>query len=214
MMDRQYLKRIDPIEIFSLLLAAGFHDVGHPGTTNLFQQNALTPLAIRYNDVSILENMHSAVGHSMLMGEEKRDEWDVFKWWDKEDKLVARHVMTTSILGTDMSNHFVHLTKIDSLVDEVRLLAKEVKGENYDEPILSIITQTLDSHVEDGEDKDTPQAKLVEKCRTLDGIILRALLHAADLSNPVKTVDLAEYWAHRVLNEFFQQGECDSNLGL
>jgi hypothetical protein len=115
-----------PLEIFSLILAATFHDVGHPGSNNLFHKNAMTPFAMRYNDVSILENMHAAVGHSLLMGEERKDEWDVFKNWKQSQIIEARGIMIRAILGTDMSNHFFKMEEIMEKIESVRFTANIV----------------------------------------------------------------------------------------
>jgi cAMP-specific phosphodiesterase 4 len=46
--------------IFSFLFAAMIHDIGHPGTNNAFMINTHDKIAIRYNDKSVLESMHSA----------------------------------------------------------------------------------------------------------------------------------------------------------
>ena len=48
------------IEIFASLVAAACHDVGHPGYTNQFLVATQSPLAILYNDQSVLENHHAA----------------------------------------------------------------------------------------------------------------------------------------------------------
>eukprot|EP00579_Thalassiosira_antarctica_P031044 CAMPEP_0202032052 /NCGR_PEP_ID=MMETSP0905-20130828/65327_1 /ASSEMBLY_ACC=CAM_ASM_000554 /TAXON_ID=420261 /ORGANISM="Thalassiosira antarctica, Strain CCMP982" /LENGTH=578 /DNA_ID=CAMNT_0048595905 /DNA_START=77 /DNA_END=1814 /DNA_ORIENTATION=- len=199
----------DRITIFSVLLAATFHDVDHPGTNNLFQQNAMTRLAIEYNDVSILENMHSAVGHSLLFGEKKREGCDIFEGWMLDEKIRARNIMTQSILCTDMSNHFVHADELDSLIDQVRKLANDIAeddtdseiGRNEPQPILSILAQT-------------PATDEHRECNQLANLFIKFLLHAADISNPVKTEDLAIYWADCALSEFFAQGDEEKKMGL
>ncbi|KAL7530921.1 hypothetical protein ACHAXR_009504 [Thalassiosira sp. AJA248-18] len=214
-MDQDILESIfDPVETFSLLLAATFHDVGHGGTNNLFQKNARTPLAIRYNDYSILENMHSAVGQSFLMGEEKRGEWDVFKRWSPKQIEQSRRVMICAVLGTDMSKHFEVVGELDSLVEKVRAdymedvtrtrIDTSSSGGDEKPPILSIVAQAINSE-EDVLKKD---------CGQLVKLILKFLLHAADISNPTKNRALAMYWADNALNEFFAQGEMEKAANL
>lgn len=51
---------LEPLEIYGLLIASFIHDVDHPGVTNQFLSACDHPLAIRYNDRSVLEHYHSA----------------------------------------------------------------------------------------------------------------------------------------------------------
>lgn len=129
-----------PLEIFSLILAATFHDVGHPGTNNLFHKNAMTHFAMQYNDVSILENMHTTVGHTILMGEERKDQWDVFQNWKQSQIVEARDIMIRAILGTDMSNHFFKMDELMEKIESVRFTANIVLqselGEEAEEEFL------------------------------------------------------------------------------
>mmetsp|Transcript_18878 Transcript_18878/g.39732 ORF Transcript_18878/g.39732 Transcript_18878/m.39732 type:complete len:587 (-) Transcript_18878:39-1799(-) len=206
LMEERYIMHIyDRISIFSILLAATFHDIDHPGTNNLFQQNAMTRLSVEYNDVSILENMHSAVGHSLLYNKEG---CDVFEGWDQNDKIHARSIMTKGILGTDMSNHFAHSEQFDSLVCQVSKLARGISQDDSrnqrdePQPILLILAKTLD---ETDENKE---------CNQLADMLLKFLLHAADISNPAKKEKLSVYWAKCVLSEFFSQGDKEKEMGL
>ena len=203
----------DPVEIFSILLAATFHDVDHRGTNNLFQQNAMTSLAIQYNDASILESMHSAIGHSFLMGEEKRKEWDVFEKWSDGQKKQARSVMIRSVLGTDMSKHFESVGELASLVDKIRAQDMEEATRGEPRPILSILTEVLAPKIMNTEAPDI-EAPLEKECNKFTDFILKFLLHAADISNPTKRNDLAVHWADKALAEFFAQGDREKELGL
>ena len=49
-------------EIFCLLVCALIHDVDHPGTNNSFEVATKSRLSILYNDISVLENHHIALG--------------------------------------------------------------------------------------------------------------------------------------------------------
>ncbi|ETO18760.1 phosphodiesterase [Reticulomyxa filosa] len=48
------------LDILACLVSAACHDVGHPGNNNPFEINLESELAVRYNDISVLENMHAA----------------------------------------------------------------------------------------------------------------------------------------------------------
>ena len=59
-------RMIAPYEVLILLVAAFCHDLDHPGHNNSYQVNARKELAIRYNDISPLENHHAAVAFDIL----------------------------------------------------------------------------------------------------------------------------------------------------
>ena len=59
MLNFNVFKNLSKLEILATLLSAIGHDLDHPGMNNAYQMNALTTLAITYNDSSPLENHHS-----------------------------------------------------------------------------------------------------------------------------------------------------------
>ena len=44
--------------------------------------------------------------------------------------------------------------------------------------------------------------------------LLNVILHAADISNPVKPLDNYGKWSYRVVKEFFEQGDAERELGM
>ncbi|XP_064651185.1 high affinity cGMP-specific 3',5'-cyclic phosphodiesterase 9A-like isoform X5 [Lineus longissimus] len=84
-----------------LLTAAVCHDLDHPGYNNTYQINARTDLAIRYNDISPLENHHCAVAFQIL----RNPECNIFGNVDNETFKRIRSGMTMLILATDMARH-------------------------------------------------------------------------------------------------------------
>ena len=169
----------EPVDVFSVLLAATFHDVGHPGLNNLYHKNARLELAILYNDSSILENMHSAVGQSLLLGEEKQTKWDIFQSWDCTQIDRARSVMISAVLGTDMGNHFESVGKLADLVEKLQTsesaklfslktlsslssLNSTSSGAKQVVPILPILAGVLDSETTNPRDESQGMMRTVE----------------------------------------------------
>lgn len=84
------------------MIASFGHDVGHPGVTNRYLLAARDKLAYRYNDRSILENMHCAVIFELM----QEDGYDVLVGHDDEEWQEARKIIITMVLETDMARHF------------------------------------------------------------------------------------------------------------
>lgn len=59
----------------ALLMAAIMHDYRHPGVNNSYLIRHLDPLAIIYNDSSVLENFHASEGFKLMMD----PMFDIFK---------------------------------------------------------------------------------------------------------------------------------------
>ena len=97
---------LGPLDVLSLLLAALCHDLEHPGTTNAFQVNTGSVLAQRYNDASVLENHHCAVGLAML------DASGILSSLSPEDKKTLRKSMIGAILATDVRSLVMHIAAV------------------------------------------------------------------------------------------------------
>ncbi len=58
---------LSDLNLMAGLIASLLHDVAHPGVTNEFLISIKHLKAIRYNDMSILENHHLAIGFKILL---------------------------------------------------------------------------------------------------------------------------------------------------
>lgn len=67
---------IDNRDRLALLLSAIGHDLNHPGVSNFYLVNSRHNLAIRYNDISVLENYHAAT-LIQLLETDGLDFWEV-----------------------------------------------------------------------------------------------------------------------------------------
>eukprot|EP01137_Pigoraptor_chileana_P025221 Opistho-2@94357 len=68
-------------EMFGAVVAALIHDYEHPGFNNAFLINTRHPLAIRYNDRSVLENHHCASAFHLL---KTNDSLNIFSNFSKQ----------------------------------------------------------------------------------------------------------------------------------
>lgn len=106
-----------PLELFSLILAAVCHDMGHPGRNNSFEVNSHSDLAVIYNDSSVLENMHAARACRLLSSKLDTDlNADILSGLPTSAKVAFRSNFTKAILWTDMSQHFAKLAQLKSKI--------------------------------------------------------------------------------------------------
>ncbi|KAH3767345.1 3'5'-cyclic nucleotide phosphodiesterase [Pelomyxa schiedti] len=90
------------LEVFAGVIACAVHDYKHPGVNNNFLQTTFDRIAVRYNGVSILENMHVAEAFKLLIGS---PETNFMASWDKAQQIEFHRLVTTLVLSTDMSKH-------------------------------------------------------------------------------------------------------------
>lgn len=103
------------VEIAACLFSAAAHDIDHPGFNNAFLINSRSPLAIRYNDLSVLENHHCATAFSILLQPEN----NIFCNVSQETFNQIRKVVIKIILSTDFGKHFDYVGQFKSATANV-----------------------------------------------------------------------------------------------
>ncbi|XP_049944414.1 high affinity cGMP-specific 3',5'-cyclic phosphodiesterase 9A [Schistocerca serialis cubense] len=93
--------KLGDLETLVLLTSCICHDLDHPGYNNIYQINAKTELALRYNDISPLENHHCSVAFRIL----ERPDCNILRSLDAEAYRRAREGIIRCILATDMARH-------------------------------------------------------------------------------------------------------------
>ena len=96
-----------------MLTAAAVHDFEHPGVNNVFLTKIQDPIAIRHNDISVLESHHIAASFEWMLGTPSNNWANKFQ---SEDFLRVRQVMIDCVLATDMSHHFKEFNHAKSRV--------------------------------------------------------------------------------------------------
>ncbi|XP_073780206.1 3',5'-cyclic-AMP phosphodiesterase 4B isoform X4 [Danio rerio] len=110
------------LEILAALFAAAIHDVDHPGVSNQFLINTNSELALMYNDESVLENHHLAVGFKLLQGEN----CDLFQNLSKKERQTLRKMVIHMVLATDMSKHMSLLADLKTMVETKKVTSSGV----------------------------------------------------------------------------------------
>ena len=87
----------------ALFLSCICHDFKHPGVNNNFLKETKHKIAIKYNDISILENMHIAETFKIINN--PNNEYNIFQDLNKETYKQFRKEMISCVLATDMTFH-------------------------------------------------------------------------------------------------------------
>ncbi|XP_043834054.1 cAMP-specific 3',5'-cyclic phosphodiesterase 4C isoform X2 [Dromiciops gliroides] len=101
------------LEILAAIFASAIHDVDHPGVSNQFLINTNSELALMYNDASVLENHHLAVGFKLL----QEDNCDIFQNLSAKQRQSLRKMVIDMVLATDMSKHMNLLADLKTMVE-------------------------------------------------------------------------------------------------
>ena len=176
---------LDDFECAAILVAALGHDVGHPGVNNNYLVRTKDTLALIHNDNSPLENMHCAKVYEIL-GEDGND---IFCNMSNSDWVDMRKIILTSILETDMIHHFESVSKLKVFED---LMGDEMRDLITNQKHSSACMEDSDNRL----------------------MILGAILHTADISNPLKPFEICEKWAYAIMDEFFSQGDREREAGM
>lgn len=173
------------LEQFALLVSAIGHDIGHPGVNNGFLSEVGHELAIQYNDLSPLENMHVSKLYTILQSKDT----NVFVMLSKEQFKEVRKYCIETILHTDMMGH-------QAMVKDLQMLF-QMNSEIFTNCSMGVEAQM--------EVFSTPEHKI---------LLMDNFLHSADVSNPCRVWDVSHAWAQCVLEEFFAQGDQEKMLGV
>lgn len=96
------------LEEFSILTAAMCHDVGHRALNSEYYIKTRHQLAIQYNDISVLENMHCSLTFDLLRSSDFTTAWSDEQW------TTFRKIFIQCVLATDMKSHFELTSKLNN----------------------------------------------------------------------------------------------------
>ncbi|OMJ67100.1 hypothetical protein SteCoe_35823 [Stentor coeruleus] len=130
--NSELLKSINKLDTICTLIASFGHDVGHPGLTNRYLIQSRDKIAIQYNDISVLENMHCSIIFTLL----SLGNTNFLSHLSDEDWVICRKVILTMVLDTDLSRHFEVFTKFRTRSS----VMNDLSIEKIDDKILILST--------------------------------------------------------------------------
>lgn len=178
---------LDDVSMFAILIGSLCHDLRHTGQNNLFHVNTKSEIALRFNNISVLENYHIANIFELT----KNDKLNIFKNFNEDEYKLIKKRIHDGIIATDMANH-------NRVIDSIKELKIEYDIEEKKGDISSIFT------------KEKNPDKVLELQQTL----LNMLIHTADISNPGKPDNISAKWTEKVYEEFFRQGDLEKKMGI
>ena len=165
------IMKLDNSSICAIFLSCICHDYKHPGLNNNYLVETKNPIAINYNDNSVLENMHISEAFKLINSDKN---CNIFENFDKTNYKKIRKQMISCVLNTDMSFHKNFLDFMNKCIKEKNLNENKSDNQSY----------------------------------------MDLIIHTADISNPTKAFDIYYKWAQLVVEEFYQQGDKEKELGL
>ncbi|KAG2379327.1 hypothetical protein C9374_007466 [Naegleria lovaniensis] len=100
-------------ELLAVILAAAVHDFQHPGTTNQFQIQSCSDLAITYNDKSVLESHHVASFYDLL----KNEKYNILKGLTPKQRRYVREIVIGLVSATDLSFQQGFMNQMQAMMD-------------------------------------------------------------------------------------------------
>jgi len=174
------------MDVMAYLVSAIIHDYKHPGLNNNYLINTKHDIALTYNDQSILENYH--VAETFRLIHNKKD-CNIFSDLPPQHYKVIRKRIIDCVISTDMTLHAKQCTYLKVKMESYGI----THGDNVDK-----IMQGLDSVATFAVQQE----------------FLNILIHASDISNPTKPMNVYNVWIDKIMEEFWAQGDREKKLSL
>ena len=198
------------LDLLGMILSSIGHDLGHPGLNNGYHINASTELGITYNDISCLENFHSAFLFKII----RKEENNILEKFSVQNYKTIRKRMISQILATDMAKHGEICSPINSKIktrkDQERFIFLSGNDKSkFDEQLLELnhqmiemgnnIISSIQKAIEALVAKDVDQAKLImdgdaeidHLQKVIESICFNLLIQQQPVARDLRTVTAA-----------------------
>ena len=130
------IAKLDMSDICAVIMGCICHDYKHPGINNNFLIDTDDNIALTYNDISVLENMHVSEAFKLMHSDKNLN---VFDGLDKDKYKKLRKQMIQCVLATDMSKHSLSINFLK------KCLAEDYKFDEKDkQEYMDLVIHTAD----------------------------------------------------------------------
>ena len=175
------------LDILGLMVSATGHDLGHPGYNNNYHINSSSELAIKYNDISCLENFHTSTLFRIL----RKDENNIFENMDVNDYKHIRKRIVNQILATDMVNHAMVLSSV-----KAKISSFELDNDSKENKKFIFLSGVENSKFDEQQ------------------MMFNYLIHTADLGHNTQKFEISLQWVELLTYEFWKQGDSEKEKNL
>ena len=196
MLQETVVDNFDAVELFAMFFSATIHDVGHLGVSNAFLTRIGHPVARVFHN-SPLESLHLLIGYALALRTKEGGSSTT-----TSPKGQATTVAATGAEPKRTTAYgFLSCLNDDQLEQFVTLVTHIVTGTDmrwHEDTMKTMGDVVGDGQIDDSEMKS----------------VMRAVVHAADISNPMKPWKVYRKWITRVMGEFWQQGDEERRRGF
>ena len=160
------------VEKAALLYTALAHDVQHQGVPNIQLVKENSPLAQKFNNISVAENNSFEIAMALLVGTEGQEPLDIFEDFKAEEKDLFRSLCRSILLCTDIADR-----------ESTQRLYASISN------MLENTTSKSDEHAFDITNQNY-------RCN-----ILCLCMKLADIGAPIQELSTALCWAQLFFNE-------------
>ena len=175
------------LDILGLMVSATGHDLGHPRYNNNYHINSSSELAIKYNDISCLENFHTSTLFRIL----RKDENNIFENMDVNDYKHIRKRIVNQILATDMVNHAMVLSSVKAKISSL-----ELDNDSKENKKFIFLSGVENSKFDEQQ------------------MMFNYLIHTADLGHNTQKFEISLQWVELLTYEFWKQGDSEKEKNL
>ena len=108
--------KLDNSMVCAVIISCICHDYKHPGINNNYLIDTDDDIALNYNDISVLENMHVSEAFKLM---HTNPNYNVFEGLEREKYKKMRKQIITCVLSTDMSKHNLSISFLEKILSNI-----------------------------------------------------------------------------------------------